>query len=72
LKAWQHKTIDLDFTRIGLKEFQQCPENSIDYSIMEKTTQGMVVCLDAGWNDLGSWPSLWQSNTKPGSKCDIW
>ncbi|ENW98058.1 mannose-1-phosphate guanylyltransferase/mannose-6-phosphate isomerase [Acinetobacter modestus] len=64
LKAWQHKTIDLDFTRIGLKEFQQCPENSIDYSIMEKTTQGMVVCLDAGWNDLGSWPSLWQSNTK--------
>ena len=62
--AWQYKTKDLDFIRIGLEEFQQCPENSIDYAIMENTTQGIVVCLDVGWNDLGSWSSLWQSNQK--------
>ena len=62
--AWQYKTKDLDFIRIGLDEFQQCPENSIDYAIMENTTQGIVVCLDVGWNDLGSWSSLWQSNQK--------
>lgn len=61
LKAWQAKTKDLDFIRIGLNEFQQCPENSIDYAVMENTTQGG---LDVGWNDLGSWSSLWQSNQK--------
>lgn len=64
LSAWKNKSIDLDFTRIGLQDFQQCPENSIDYTIMENTTHGVVVCLEAGWNDLGSWPSLWQSNPK--------
>lgn len=64
LSAWQARTKDLDFIRIGLQEFQQCPENSIDYAIMENTAQGVVVCLDVGWNDLGSWSSLWQSNQK--------
>lgn len=64
LNTWQYKTKDLDFIRIGLNEFQQCPEDSIDYAIMEHTTQGVVVGLDVGWNDLGSWSSLWQSNQK--------
>ena len=64
INAWQHKTTDLDFIRIGSQKFQQCPENSIDYAIMENTAQGVVVCLDVGWNDLGSWSSLWQSNQK--------
>lgn len=64
LSAWQHKTKDLDYIRIGLQEFQQCPENSIDYAIMEHTAQGAVVGLNVGWNDLGSWSSLWQSNQK--------
>ncbi|UYF78790.1 mannose-1-phosphate guanylyltransferase/mannose-6-phosphate isomerase [Acinetobacter ursingii] len=64
LSAWQEKTQDLDFIRIGLNDFQQCPEDSIDYAIMEHTTQGVVVGLDVGWNDLGSWSSLWQSNQK--------
>ncbi len=64
LNAWQHKTKDLDFIRIGLQQFQQCPEDSIDYAIMEKTTRGILVGLDVGWNDLGSWSSLWQSNQK--------
>lgn len=64
INAWQQKTTDLDFIRIGSQEFQQCSENSIDYAIMENTAQGVVVCLDVGWNDLGSWSSLWQSNQK--------
>ena len=64
LSAWQFKTKDLDFIRIGLQEFQKCPENSIDYAIMENTNQGVVICLDVVWNDLGSWSSLWQSNQK--------
>lgn len=43
--AWQAKTKDLDFIRIGLQEFQQCPENSIDYAIMENTAQGLLFVL---------------------------
>lgn len=68
VNAWQYKTKDLDFIRIGSQEFEQCPENSIDYAIMENTIQGVVVCLDVGWNDLGSWSSLWQSNQKDENK----
>lgn len=64
LSAWQEKTQDLDFIRIGLNDFQQCPADSIDYAIMEHTTQGIVIGLDVGWNDLGSWSSLWKSNQK--------
>lgn len=64
LNAWQHKTKDLDFIRIDFQEFQKVPENSIDCAIMEKSTQIVVVELEVGWNDLGSWSSLWQSNPK--------
>jgi mannose-1-phosphate guanylyltransferase/mannose-6-phosphate isomerase len=42
------------------KIFSQCPSDSIDYSLMEKTTKGAVVPLDAGWSDVGSWETLWE------------
>lgn len=64
LKAWDCKTKDLDFIRVGLDDFIKSPENSIDYSVMEHTQHGAVVYLDAKWNDLGSWCSLWESNPK--------
>jgi mannose-1-phosphate guanylyltransferase/mannose-6-phosphate isomerase len=63
-KAWENKTKDLDFIRIGIDYFFKAPENSIDYAVMEHTSNGVVVYLDAGWNDLGSWSSLWESNLK--------
>jgi mannose-1-phosphate guanylyltransferase/mannose-6-phosphate isomerase len=50
---------DLDFKRIPAEVFAGCPANSIDYAVMEKTNKAMVVPLDAGWSDLGSWGSLW-------------
>lgn len=40
--------------------FKQCPSDSIDYAVMEKTTKGAVVSLDAGWSDVGSWKALWE------------
>ena len=40
--------------------FTECPSNSIDYAIMEKTDKGAMVELDAGWSDIGSWRSLWE------------
>lgn len=63
-KAWEYKTKDLDFIRVGSEDFFKSPENSIDYSVMEYTKHGVVVHLDAHWNDLGSWCSLWESNPK--------
>jgi mannose-1-phosphate guanylyltransferase/mannose-6-phosphate isomerase len=49
---------DLDFTRIPAKEFEACPSDSFDYAVMEKTRHGVVVPLDAGWSDVGSWSAL--------------
>lgn len=49
---------DLDFTRLPSKEFSACPSDSIDYAVMEKTKQAVVVPLDAGWSDVGSWSAL--------------
>ena len=50
---------DLDFVRIDTDKFQNCPDDSIDYAVMEKTADAVVVPMDAGWNDIGSWSSLW-------------
>src|SRR6185295_3127180 len=51
-------TIDEDFTRLG-SAFLECPSDSIDYAVMEKTTKAAVVPLDAGWSDVGSWSALY-------------
>lgn len=55
---------DLDFIRLDQDSFAGCPSDSIDYAIMEKTESGVMIPLDAGWNDLGSWEALWQVGTK--------
>jgi len=51
---------DLDFVRLNKAAFEACPSDSIDYALMEKTNKAVVVPLDAGWNDVGSWSSLWE------------
>lgn len=48
---------DQDFTRLGAA-FVDCPSDSIDYAVMEKTDKAAVVTLNAGWNDVGSWSAL--------------
>jgi mannose-1-phosphate guanylyltransferase / mannose-6-phosphate isomerase len=52
---------DLDFTRIDPQVFESCPADSIDYAVMEKTADAVVVPLDAGWSDVGSWAALHQA-----------
>ena len=52
---------DLYFERIDKTDFQKCPNISIDSAIMEKTNLGTVISLDAGWDDLGNWKSIWQN-----------
>ena len=51
-------TRDLDFTRIDAGVFESCRSESIDYAVMEKTSDAVVIPLDAGWSDVGSWSSL--------------
>ncbi|ENG0325753.1 mannose-1-phosphate guanylyltransferase/mannose-6-phosphate isomerase [Escherichia coli] len=56
--------IDLDFIRINHEVFLDCPSDSIDYAVMERTSDAVVVPLDAGWSDVGSWSSVWNVVTK--------
>ena len=49
---------DLDFLRIDAEAFAACRSDSIDYAVMEKTREAVVVPLAAGWSDVGSWSSL--------------
>jgi mannose-1-phosphate guanylyltransferase len=51
---------DLDFTRPDRESFLQCADESIDYAVMEKTEDAIVVPLDAGWSDVGSYSALWE------------
>jgi len=57
---------DMDFCRVDAKAFAACPEDSVDYAVMEKTTEAAVVPLDAGWSDIGSWSALWEVGDKDG------
>jgi len=52
---------DLYFQRVDKDTFKKCPNISIDIAVMEKTNLGTVVSLNAGWNDLGSWKSIWEN-----------
>jgi len=55
---------DLDFLRINEIVFQTCPSVSIDYAVMEKTSDAVVVPMNVGWTDVGSWSSLWDISKK--------
>ncbi len=55
---------DNDFLRVNEAAFDACPSDSIDYAVMEKTDDAVVVPMDAGWSDIGSWSSLWDISEK--------
>ncbi|GAA4496396.1 mannose-1-phosphate guanylyltransferase/mannose-6-phosphate isomerase [Pseudaeromonas paramecii] len=55
---------DLDFVRVDKAAFLACPSDSIDYAVMEKTADAVVVPMAAGWSDVGSWSSLWEISVK--------
>ena len=59
---------DLDFFRLDPTAFRACPADSLDCALMEKTHQGVVIPLEAGWNDLGSWEALFQVGAKDDRK----
>lgn len=50
---------DIDFLRVDPAAFAACPADSIDYAVMEHTDRAVMVSLDCGWSDVGSWSALW-------------
>ncbi|MCC8459730.1 mannose-1-phosphate guanylyltransferase/mannose-6-phosphate isomerase [Photorhabdus aegyptia] len=65
----QHR--DLDFIRLNEEAFLSCPNDSIDYAVMEKTTDAVVVPMDANWSDVGSWSAIWHINKKDSNNNSI-
>lgn len=63
-KAIQTPDKDLNFIRIDRDIFSNCPDLSIDYAVMEHTANAVVVPMNAGWSDVGSWSSLWDISDK--------
>jgi mannose-1-phosphate guanylyltransferase len=69
-KAMADFQSDADFVRINIAAFKACPAESIDYAVMEPlsavegSTDVVVVPIDCGWSDVGSWSSLWEIENK--------
>jgi len=55
---------DLDFIRLDKQAFESSPSDSIDYALIERSGNVVVVPLDAQWNDIGSWSALYDIGTK--------
>jgi mannose-1-phosphate guanylyltransferase/mannose-6-phosphate isomerase len=63
-RAWSARSSDLDFVRIDKESFAASPSDSIDYAVMERTTEACVVPLTANWNDLGSWKAFYDISSR--------
>ncbi len=60
-------SFDLDFQRLDKDSFFDCPNVSVDVSVMEKTDNAFVFPLNAGWSDIGSWDYVWKISKKNSS-----
>lgn len=70
--AWSGKQRDLHFMRFDEAAFLACPDVSIDYAVMEQTLDAVVVPINAGWSDIGSWAALWDASDKTtDGNCEI-
>lgn len=58
--AMQVQNDDMDFVRVDKEAFESCPDESIDYAVMEHTKDAVVVPMDAGWSDVGGFAALWE------------
>lgn len=59
---------DLEFIRVNKAIFETCPDDSVDYAVMEKSQNVVVVPMDAGWSDVGSFSALWEVSAKDKNK----
>ncbi|MDE9544013.1 mannose-1-phosphate guanylyltransferase/mannose-6-phosphate isomerase [Xenorhabdus bovienii] len=63
-QAIENEHHDLEFIRLNEEKFRECPDVSVDYAVMEKTNDAVVVPMDAMWSDVGCWSALWEINPK--------
>lgn len=56
-----------DSTEIPFIEFDKMPNISIDYAVMEKADNLVLVEMESDWKDIGSWQSLYDMNNKDGN-----
>lgn len=63
-QSFESRFEDLDFSRMGKDAFVDCPSDSIDYAVMEKTSKAVVISMDADWDDVGSWNAVMDSGEK--------
>ena len=64
---------DQEFIRVDKAAFVKCPDDSIDYAVMEplcaqESGVVVVVPMDAGWSDVGSFSALWEVSQKDESQ----
>ena len=64
IQAFETAAVDTDFIRLNAEAFGKIKGDSIDYAVMEKTTKGRVVKLNAGWDDVGFWSALYDISKK--------
>ena len=62
--SMQGTKTDFNFLRVDKESFKECPNESVDYAVMENTTDAVVIPMDVGWSDIGSWSSLWDITNK--------
>ena len=65
--ALEHDGSDLEFLRLERESFANCPNVALDVAVMERTSLGSVLPLEAGWSDVGSWSALWETGERDGS-----
>ncbi|MEP0071335.1 MAG: mannose-1-phosphate guanylyltransferase/mannose-6-phosphate isomerase [Marinomonas sp.] len=57
--AYDQRSEDMDFVRVDAEAFSNCPEDSIDYAVMEPTQNAKVVPYAGDWSDIGAWDALY-------------
>jgi len=67
IEAFEKARVETDFIRLDNEAFGKIKGDSIDYAVMEKTSKGKVVKLNAGWDDVGSWSALYDISKKDGN-----
>ncbi|NMM38078.1 MAG: mannose-1-phosphate guanylyltransferase/mannose-6-phosphate isomerase [Glaciimonas sp.] len=55
---------DFSFIRLDSQSYSRSPDKAVDYAVMERTTNATMVAMDADWNDIGSWASVWKASEK--------
>lgn len=71
--AFNGRHEDLDFVRFDADALEACRSDSIDYAVMEQTTQAAVVPMDPGWSDIGAWDAIFELHSAANAESNaVW